>query len=322
LRLQPGLFVAVISFIGLCACAGTTGNSQSSSANTVTVLTYHNDNLRTGLNPNETILTKSNVSATTFGLIGELSVTGLVDAEPLYVPNLMIKGATHNVLFVVTEGDMAYAFDADTPGPSLWQSSLIPNTETPSDDRGCSEVEPEIGITSTPVIDLYAGPNGTIFAVAMSKDPSGNYHHRLHALDMTTGSDRIDAQEVQATFPGNGTSSSGETQTFQPGSYEERAALLLVNGVIYTAWTSHCDSPNYTSWVISYSESTLQLTAPVGSLTVPEMLAVTPARSRPHVSSANARIRRPRHLPNLVICIALSSKFASTHRIWTPRFFG
>jgi hypothetical protein len=353
LRFQPSLFVAVIVLIGLCACAGTTGNSESpgtnivaptittqpssqsvavgqtatfavtatgnpapiyqwqnattganiagatsasyttpatslvdngakfqvvaansagrqtslaatltvnpaSLQNTVTVLTYHNDNLRTGLNPNETILTKTNVNSTTFGQIGKLSVTGLVDAEPLYVPSLMIKGATHNVLFVVTEGDMAYAFDADTPGPALWQSSLIPGTETPSDDRGCGEVEPEIGITSTPVIDLKAGPNGTIFAVAMSKDPSSNYHHRLHALDLATGSDRITAQEVQATFPGNGTSSSGGTQTFQPGSYEERAALLLLHGVIYTTWTSHCDSPNYTSWVISYSESTLQ----------------------------------------------------------------
>jgi hypothetical protein len=225
---------------------------------TVKVLTYHDDTLRTGLNPNETILTKANVNSTTFGQIGKLSVIDLVDAEPLYVPNLTINGAVHNVLFVVTEGDLAYAFDADTPGPALWQTSVIPSTETPSDDRGCSEVEPEIGITSTPVVDLSAGPNGTLFAVAMSKDSSGNYHDRLHALDLTTGGDRITPQEIQATFPGNGTGSSGGMQTFIPGAYEERSALLLSNGVIYTTWTSHCESPNYTSWVISYSESTLE----------------------------------------------------------------
>jgi hypothetical protein len=249
--------------------ATNTAGSQTSSAATLTVnsgspqstvkvLTYHDDTLRTGLNPNETILTKANVNSTTFGQIGRLSVIDLVDAEPLYVPNLTINGAAHNVLFVVTEGDLAYAFDADTPGPALWQTSVIPPNETPSDDRGCSEVEPEIGITSTPVVDLSAGPNGTLFAVAMSKDPSGNYHDRLHALDLTTGGDRITPPEIQATFPGNGTGSSGGMQTFIPGAYEERSALLLSNGVIYTTWTSHCESPNYTSWVISYSESTLQ----------------------------------------------------------------
>ena len=232
--------------------------NSGSAQNTVKVLTYHDDTLRTGLNPNETILTKANVNSTTFGQIGRLSVIDLVDAEPLYVPNLTINGAVHNVLFVVTEGDLAYAFDADTPGPALWQTSVIPSTETPSDDRGCSEVRPEIGITSTPVVDLTAGPNGTLFAVAMSKDPIGNYHHRLHALDLTTGGDRIAPQEIHATFPGNGTGSSGGLQTFIPGAYEERSALLLSNGVIYTTWTSHCEVAPYTSWVISYSESTLR----------------------------------------------------------------
>ena len=235
-----------------------TVNSSGPPPSNATVLTYHNDNLRTGLNPNETILTTTNVNSATFGKLGSLQVTGLVDAEPLYVPNLTINSAKHNVVFVVTEHDLAYAFDADTPGPALLQVSLIPGSEMTSDDRGCGQVEPEIGVTSTPVIDLSAGPNGTIFVVAMSKDSGGNYHHRLHALDLTTGADRITAQEIHATFPGSGTGSSNGTQTFNPGSYEERAALLLLNGTIFTTWTSHCDAPNYTSWVISYSESTLQ----------------------------------------------------------------
>jgi Immunoglobulin domain/Immunoglobulin I-set domain len=235
-----------------------TVNASGPPPTSASVLTYHNDNMRTGLNPNETILTTTNVNSSSFGKLGALSVTGLVDAEPLYVPNLTINGTAHNVVFVVTEHDMAYAFDADTPGPALWQVSLIPGTETPSDDRGCSQVEPEIGITSTPVIDLGAGPNGTMFVVTMSKDSSNNYHQRLHAVDLTTGADRITPTEIQATYPGNGTGNSGGTQTFHPGSYEERSALLLTNGVIYTTWTSHCDAPNYTSWVISYNESNLQ----------------------------------------------------------------
>jgi hypothetical protein len=225
----------------------------------VTVLTYHNDNLRTGLNANETILMTGNVNSTNFGNLGSLSVTGLVDAEPLYVPGLTINGVKHNVVFVATEHDMLYAFDADTPGAPLWQVSVIPSSETPSDDRGCGQVTPEIGITSTPVVDLHAGPNGTIFVVSMSRDSSNTYHQRLHAIDLVTHAELNGGPaEVRASAAGSGTGSSGGTQTFNPGSYEERAALLLLNGVIYTTWTSHCDAPNYTSWVISYSESTLQ----------------------------------------------------------------
>ena len=226
---------------------------------TASVLTFHNDIGRTGLNPDETILTTTNVNSASFGKLGSLSVTGLVDAQPLYVPNLTISGATHNVVYVVTEHDMVYAFDADTPGAALWQISAIPSTEASSDDRGCGQVTPEIGITSTPVIDLHAGPNGTIFLVTMSKDSSNNYHHRLHAMDLVTHAELNGGPtEIQATFPGTGSGNSNGTQTFNAASYEERAALLLLNGAIYTTWTSHCDAPNYTSWVISYSESTLQ----------------------------------------------------------------
>ncbi len=237
-----------------------TVNSAAPPPSPVTVLMYHNDLGRTGLNPNETILTTSNVNSTGFGKIGTISVNGLVDAEPLYVGNMTVNGAKHNVLFVATEEDMVYAFDADTFA-QLWSASMVAAFpgEAPSDDRGCGQVEPVIGITSTPVIDLSAGPNGTIFVVAMSKDSSGNYHQRLHALDLTTGNDRLAAEAVQASAAGTGTGSSGGMQTFSPGTYEERAALLLLNGMIYTTWTSHCDFPNYTSWVLAFNESNLQL---------------------------------------------------------------
>ena len=211
----------------------------------ITVLTYHNDNSRTGQNLNETTLTPTNVAGASFGQLGTINVDGPVDAEPLYVGGMTISGATHNVLFVVTESDSVYAFDADT-FTQLWHNAVLSGTsESPSDDHGCGQVEPTIGITSTPVIDLTAGPNGTIFVVAMSKDTSGNYYQRLHALDLTTGADRMSATTIAATG-------------FAPGQYEERSGLLLMNGAIYLAWTSHCDGGSYNAWVMSYSETSLQ----------------------------------------------------------------
>ena len=234
--------------------------SPPPSGSSVSVLTYHNDNSRTGQNLNETILTTSNVNSSTFGQIGVLQpVSGLVDAEPLYAGNLTINGATHNVVFVATEGDQAYAFDADTFS-QLWTTSLLVGSETPSDEvDGCGQVAPQIGITSTPVIDLTAGAHGTIFLVAMSKDSGGNYHQRLHALDLTTGAEQSGSPvQIQATYtiPGSG----GPAVPFNPEQYEERAALLLSNGAIYLSWTSHCDSGTYQGWMMGYNESSLQQT--------------------------------------------------------------
>lgn len=217
----------------------------------VSVLTYHNDVGRTGQNLNETILAAVNVNSTNFGKVGFLTVQGLVDAEPLYVPNLSIAGATHNVVFVVTEHDLVYAFDADTFA-KLWQVSVLGASETTSDDHNCSQITPEIGVTSTPVIDLKAGAHGTMFLVAMSKDSSGNYYQRLHALDLTTGSEQSGSPTtIQATFP----NSNGP---FDPGQYAERSGILLLNGVIYLGWTSHCDQGTYNGWVMGYNESTLR----------------------------------------------------------------
>ncbi|HTC45630.1 MAG TPA: immunoglobulin domain-containing protein [Steroidobacteraceae bacterium] len=211
------------------------------------VLTYKNDLLRSGLNSTETVLTPANVNSTTFGLLRNLAVDSYVDAQPLYVSGLSISGVSHNVVFVATENNSLYAFDSDT-GVTLWHVSLNGTNETPSDTQGCSQVVPTIGITSTPVIDLSAGPNGTLFAVAMSKDQSGNYHQRLHALNLTTGAEYSGAPtEITATY--------GST-SFAPGQYEERAALLLLNGTIYTSYSSHCDLANYGGWIIAFSEST------------------------------------------------------------------
>lgn len=155
----------------------------------VSVLTWHNDNARSGQNLKETVLAPSNVNASTFGKLFTITVDGKVDAQPLYVASLAIRGeGFHNVLYVVTEHDSAYAFDADT-GTQLWRESMLGANETSSDARGCSQIVPEIGITSTPVIDLQIGPHGTMYLVAMSKSASGTYHQRLHALDITTGAE-------------------------------------------------------------------------------------------------------------------------------------
>lgn len=224
------------------------------------VTTWHYDVARDGLNPQETILTPSNVNSTQFGKIAFLSVDGKVDAEPLYLANVVLANQFHNILYVATEHASIYAFDADT-GVQLWKTSILASGETTSDDHGCSQISPEIGITSTPVIDRKSGPNGTLFTVGMSKDSSGHYHQRLHALDITTGAELTGSPvEIAATFPGTGDNSQNGNVVFDPSQYAERAALLLLNGTLYTAWTSHCDIGLYTGWIIGYSESTLQQT--------------------------------------------------------------
>jgi hypothetical protein len=220
-------------------------------------VTYKNDLSRTGQNLTETTLTLTNVASATFGLLHNLTVDGKVDAQPLYLSQLTIAGAAHNVVYAATEGDSVYAFDANS-GATLWHVSLLASGETTSDDHGCGQVQPNIGITSTPVIDRSAGTNGVIYVVAMSKDQSSAYHQRLHALDVTTGAEVFNGPvEIAATYPAAG----GTTATFEPGQYAERAALLLSQGIVYTSWTSHCDGTPYSGWIIGYNQTTLAQTS-------------------------------------------------------------
>ena len=234
-----------------------TSSTATLTVHTVTVsgtdvTTYKNDLARTGQNLTETTLTPAGLNSTSFGLKRNLSVTGHVDAQPLYLSQLSIGGVMHNVVFVATEHDLVYAFDSDN-GAMLWNVSVAPAGESVGDDHGCGQVSPEAGITATPVIDRNAGAHGTIFVVAMTKDGSNKYHHRIHALDVTTGAELLGGPvEVQATYP----TSSGTT-TFDPHQYKERPGLLLLNGIVYTMWSSHCDIQPYTAWIIGYNESTL-----------------------------------------------------------------
>ncbi|MBZ5597619.1 MAG: pyrrolo-quinoline quinone [Acidobacteriia bacterium] len=233
----------------------------SSSMSAVDVTTYHNDNARTGQNLAETLLNPGNVNSTNFGKVGFFPVDGKVDAQPLYLSNVNISGqGTHNVLYVVTEHASVYAFDA-AGGTVLWQVSVLGTGETTSDTRSCSQVTPEIGITATPVIDQTRGPNGAIYVVAMSKSGS-TYFQRLHALDLTTGAELFGGpKNIQASFLGSGDGSSGGMVIFDPKQYEERAGMLLLNGTVYMAWTSHCDIRPYTGWVMAYDASTLAQTS-------------------------------------------------------------
>ena len=248
-----GLFLTVLML--LCVSGTSLAAAQD-------VLTWHNDNARTGQNREERMLTLRNVNSKTFGKLFTIRVDGKVDAEPLYAARREIPNeGFRNVLFVATEHDSLYAFDADT-GKQFWHVLLLKAGETPSDDIDCGQIVPEIGITSTPVIDLHRGPHGTIYVVAMSKDPQGRYFQRLHALDLQSGSEEFDGPvDIRATFPGTGAASRGGTAVFDPQQYAERAALLLANGVVYTTWTSHCDHNPYNGWIIAYNAQTLQQTA-------------------------------------------------------------
>ncbi|MGH8402870.1 MAG: pyrrolo-quinoline quinone, partial [Gammaproteobacteria bacterium] len=196
------------------------GGNPPPSSGSANVLTYHNDNARDGLNDQESVLTPANVNSSDFGKIGFFPVDGKVDAQPLYVSSLTVAGAAHNVLYVATEHDSVYAFDADS-GAVLWQVSLLGAGETPSDDRGCDQVSPEIGVTATPVIDPQAGAHGTIYITAMSKNANGNYFQRLHALDLVSGADLAGSPvTVQAKYPGTGDNSSNGYVVFDPTQYK------------------------------------------------------------------------------------------------------
>ena len=232
------------------------------------VVTYHNDNARTGQNLSETVLTPASVNMNTFGKLGFISLDGKVDAQPLFLSALSIPGrGTPDVLYVATEHDSVYALDA-SDGAVIWRTSALGAGETTSDTRGCSQVAPEIGITSTPVIDRS---RGVIYVVAMSKSGS-TYFQRLHALDLTSGAELFGGPKtIQASFPGAGAGSSGGSVIFDPKQYEERSALLLLNGRIIMVWTSHCDIDPYTGWIMAYD---------AGTLAQSSVLNVTPNGSR------------------------------------------
>ncbi|HSU53178.1 MAG TPA: hypothetical protein VLT36_03880 [Candidatus Dormibacteraeota bacterium] len=229
----------------------------------VNVLTYHNDNLRTGANLGETNLTLANLNPKNFGKLFSYGLDGDVYAQPLYVSGLNVgSNKTHNVVFVATEHNSVYALDADTnavpSGGVLWKVNLGPSAATPNSDFGSSgsvEIVPEIGITGTPVIDLVSG---TLFVVALTHE-TGAYFHKLHALNIITGAERSHSPVVIAgTISGNGAGSTNGVLAFDPTQHLQRCALTLANGIVYVAFASHADTDPFHGWLFGYSVANLQ----------------------------------------------------------------
>ena len=268
---NAGLYTPPASVGTHTVTATTPDQSQSVSAtvyvtNYAGTFTYHNDIGRTGENLNELALTPADVNQSTFGKLFSYPLDGLTFASPLYVANVNIPGkGFHNVVYVATEHDSVYAFDADgLSSTPLWHDSFINPangiTPVPAVDTGeTGDIPNEIGITSTPVIDPTTG---TLYVDAATKEVSGStttYVHRLHALDITTGAEKSGSPvTIQASVPGTGMGSQGGTVSFVPLRQNQRTALLLSNGVVYLGFSSRGDIEPFHGWVLGYNATTLQ----------------------------------------------------------------
>lgn len=225
------------------------------------MLSWHNDAGVTGQNLKETALTTANVNQSTFGKLFSYSLDDQAYAQPLYVANVTFPGAgQHNAVYVATESNTVYAFDADgaTPAP-FWKQSLMPAGASPVDGTTTGgiggPITPHVGITSTPVVD---GSTGTLYVVSVTQE-SGGQVHRLHALDITTGNEKFGGPvAIQASVAGTGAASSNGQISFNASLELQRSALALVNGVVYIAWASYQDYGNFHGWVMGYDASTLK----------------------------------------------------------------
>ncbi len=227
------------------------------------VLTYHNDNARTGQDLNETILNPSNVNAADFGKVFTDAVDGAIYAQPLYMANVAIPGqGVHNVVFVATENDSVYAFDADSPGPALWHDSFINPaagiTSVPTTQAWQLDMSPQVGITGTPVIDPTTGTLYVAAKIEVSSRSGTAYYYTLNALDISTGAEKFGGPVVvQPTVPGRGVGSIRGKVTFQAEYQLQRPALLLENSVVYVAFGSLDDHGPYHGWVVGYAANSL-----------------------------------------------------------------
>ena len=256
-RFARAVVLASVTLIS-CVCASAQVN----------VTTYQNDIGRTGQNLNETILTPANVNATQFGKLFSQPVDGQVYAQPLYLSGLTVNGATHNVIFVATENDSVYAFDADSNGGAnstpLWHDSMLSSAfgaaagaTTVSSNEVGSDIQPQIGITGTPVIDPVSG---TLYVVSKAIE-NGNAVQRLHALSVTTGLEKFGGPVViTASVAGAGNGSVNGTLTFDSLWENQRPGLLLLNGIVYIGFAAHGDNGPWHGWILGYNAGTLTQT--------------------------------------------------------------
>jgi hypothetical protein len=237
------------------------------------VLTSQYDNARTDATLNETTLTPANVNAAQFGKLRTIKVDGDVYAQPLYIPRVEIPGkGVHHVVYIATEHDSVYAFDADgQPAEPLWHVSFLKDgvSPVPAQDTKCPFISPEVGITPTPVIDL---PTGTLYVLARTKEKTGlltsRYVQKLHALAVNNGVEKFGGPvEIKASVNGTGGGSVGGGDAasslvpFDPLYELPRAGLALTSGQVYLTWASSCDVRPYHGWVMAYDARTLKQTA-------------------------------------------------------------
>ena len=254
-------------------CAGLLSARSNAQTN---VTTQHNDIARTGANTTESILTPANVNSTTFGKLFSQTVDGYVYAQPLYVAGVKLgagtlqAGTTHNIVFVATENDSVYAFDADSNGGAnaspLWKVSLIDSAHgagsgekpVPQSDVATTDIVPQVGITGTPVIDTTTN---TMYVVAKSTVSDTTFIQRLHALDITTGAEKFGGpMALSGSVSGTGNGSSGGKLNFDPKWENQRPGLLLLNGIVYIGFAAHGDNGSWHGWILAYNASNLQQT--------------------------------------------------------------
>ncbi|MFZ0818448.1 MAG: immunoglobulin domain-containing protein [Candidatus Acidiferrales bacterium] len=239
--------------------------------------TFHSDNARTGLNPNESTLAPGNVNLAGFGKVGFFPVDGAVDAQPLYLSEVNVPGkGVHNILYVATENDSVFAFDAYS-GAVLWRANVAAAGETPGDNSACNPDSPNAGVSATPVIDPTRGPNGAIYLIAKSRDDAGATYERLHALDVSTGAELFDGPaEIPAAL-------SGSPWAFDAAKLKAQDGLLVSNGSVYAAWSSPCGpaSSNASStgvaFVMAFDAENLDITGKLNPLLV-GLQASSPAK--------------------------------------------
>ena len=264
---KVSLFLRAVSIALLCLIAG---NLTAQTPTPVPVPTWRYDLTHAGQNTQETALTPSNVNPSSFGKLFALPVDSTVYAQPLYVPGLkMGDGQIHNVLFVATENDSIYAFDADSNGGTnakpLWQISLLTSAygaasgavAPPWQDNGSPDVAPTVGITGTPAIDTATN---TMYVVGSTKE-NGAYFSRLHAINIITGKEQPNSPvNITATVSGTGNGSSGGQLAFSALWENQRPALNFYNGYVYIGYASHGDNGPWHGWLFAYNGTTMQQT--------------------------------------------------------------
>ncbi len=258
----------VIALLLCVSCKKKTDSKQTNIVNTppnaqhISVLTQHNDNTRAGLNNQETVLTTSNVNSQSFGLLFTLSVDDQVYAQPLMYGNLAIGGRKHNVVLIATVNNSVYAYDGDS-GSLYWQKNFSAAGMRPTKNTDMTgacggsyqDFSGNIGIVGTPVIDSAAQ---TVYFVARSTDGT-NFVQYLHAVNIANGTEQPGSPVmITATYTGNGDGSVNNTLSFDPQRNNQRAALTLLNGIVYVTFSSHCDWGPYHGWILGYNSKTLQ----------------------------------------------------------------